>query len=116
MAKNIPVASNKVSLRDLTSYEQIFKIFGNIFDRNKTESKTTQEQPAIYVQRSCLIPVNSDLLDFDSKYVDMKKKNSGFSLPKALLPRAEREIKEMNQRNYTEDILVENPDNEQNHW
>jgi len=116
MAKNIPIAFNKVSLRDLTSYEQIFEKFGNIFNRNKTEPKTIQEQPVTYIQESRLIPINGDSPKLDQRYVNMKRKNSGVSPSKALLPRAEREIKEMNERNYAEDLLIENPDNEQNHW
>jgi hypothetical protein len=99
MTKNVSFVSGGVSIRDLTSYDQIFKVFGHIFNRNKVGPKPKEEPQVVYSSLTSII--GDSLPRIDPDYARMKRENGGFrSLSKALLTRAEREIKEMDKRAY----------------
>jgi hypothetical protein len=102
-------------------YEQLFKNDGHIFE-GRNQGRSISETPT-EIDSYCLecfvrfgiidrypIPLsgNGDLPPLDVKYAKMKSKNYG--------TRAERETREMNERDFNEGILDRNPATEDTHW
>jgi len=103
MAKKVPIVSSKVSLRDLTSYKQIFKMFGHLFERNSINSKPTEKPSTGYLCEECTVCNNVCRALYPSTVsLPLEPDYYGPST------RVERELEEMNERDYSENLLIEN--------
>lgn len=88
-------------------YEQLFNNNGHMFDGRNPQGKSLDNLPESDPCSDCLEKFglnypfsNNDLPPFDRKYVKMK------GGARFLSPRVEREIKEMNERIYSEELFL----------